>query len=107
MLARSVALAARALIARESMALVLGVAIAGAPGGMVPVAHALSVAATGLDSTVGAVRAVVLVVGITALAHTLGRSLDLIQDRAIPTLRPGTQGCLGTLLTLVHSHHPM
>ena len=90
MLARSVALAARALIARKSMALVLGVAIAGAPGGMVPVAHARSVAATGLDSTVGPVRAVVLVVGI-ALAHILGRSLDLIQDLAIPALRPGTQ----------------
>ena len=76
-----------ALMAHESMALVLGVAIAGAPGGMVHVAHTLSVAATGLDDTVAPVRAVVLVVGITALANILGRSLDLIPDRAIPALR--------------------
>ena len=94
-------------MARESTALVLGVAIAGAPGRMVHVAHALSVATTGLDDTVGPARAVVLVVGITALAHMLGRSLDLIQDRAIPALCSGTQECLGTLLTLVHSHYPM
>lgn len=75
-------------MAREPAALVLGVAIAGAQGGMVPVAHALSMAATGRDGTVAPVRAVVLAVGITALAH-MG-SLGLILDRAIPTLRPGT-----------------
>ena len=52
--------------------------LAGAPGGMVPIAHALSVAATGLDDTVGPVRALVLVVGIMALAHISGSCLDLI-----------------------------
>ena len=87
-LARNVALAARALTAREPMAPVLCTVIAVVLGGMV-------VQTTGLDEASAPVRAVAPLVGATDLNHKAGIGLDLIQDQTIPILCPENQG-LGT-----------
>ena len=87
-LARNVALAARALTAREPMAPVLCTVIAVVLGGMV-------VQTTGLDEASAPVRAVAPLLGATDLNHKAGIGLDLIQDQTIPILCPENQG-LGT-----------